>query len=100
MTIKTYSSNDEAFLDLKAGRVDALLADGYSGRYYLTTLSSSENIYASIDSGFEKSYAAVGLRKEDTALKADIDGALSELISNGTASDISRTWFGEDIIVK
>lgn len=98
--INSYSSNDEAFLDLKAGRISALLADGYTGRYYLTSLSKADNIFSSIDAGFEKSYAGVGIRKEDTDLVSQINQALAELIKDGTASQISEKWFGEDIIVK
>lgn len=100
VSIKTYSSNDEACLDLKSGRVSALLADGYSGRYYLTTIGEAAKTFTSIDAGFEKSYAGVGIRKEDTSLRNEINTALNELINNGTASAISTKWFGEDIIVK
>lgn len=37
------------------------------------------------------------LQKDATQLKEDIDGALKELKSNGTISELSEKWYGEDV---
>ena len=40
----------------------------------------------------------VGLRKGEEALKNAIDDALVKLEQDGTLTEISEKWFGEDII--
>lgn len=99
-SIRTFASNDEAFLDLKTGRLDAILMDNYSGRYYISNINKDAELYSVINGGFGDSFAGVGIRKEDGALKAIINLALDELKSNGSAKSISESWFGADLIAK
>jgi len=99
-SIRTFASNDEAFLDLKTGRLDAILMDNYAGRYYISNINKDENLYSVISGEFGDSFAGVGIRKEDSDLKTIIDLALDELKTNGTAKTISIDWFGADLIAK
>jgi polar amino acid transport system substrate-binding protein len=96
--LRSYASNDEAFLDLKSGRLDALLIDNFAGRYYLTNINKDGNLYSVISGGFGTNQAGVGIRKEDTALKTAIDQALEQMKADGTAKTISQKWFGADLI--
>jgi len=96
--LRSYASNDEAFLDLKSGRLDALLIDNFAGRYYLTNINKDGNLYSVVSGGFGTNQAGVGIRKEDTALKTAIDQALEQMKADGTAKAISQKWFGADLI--
>ena len=42
----------------------------------------------------------IGFRKNDIALGMAVYGALDEMIDDGTAAEISKKWFGENIIKK
>lgn len=98
--VRSYASNDEAFLDLKSGRLDALLIDNFAGRYYITNINKDGNLYSVISGGFGENKAGVGIRKEDTFLQTAIDQTLDQLKADGTAQSISNKWFGVDLISK
>ncbi|WP_207754227.1 amino acid ABC transporter substrate-binding protein [Caldicoprobacter guelmensis] len=92
-----YPDNLEALLDLKAGRIDAVVADEILGRYYIE--KRKEN-FVVLDDNFGTEEYGVGLRLEDKALLEALDKVLDEMKQDGTMSEISKKWFGEDIIKK
>ncbi|EOD00586.1 amino acid ABC transporter substrate-binding protein [Caldisalinibacter kiritimatiensis] len=95
--IRQYPNNVEALMDLKAGRIDALVVDEILGRYYLNKNPKS---YEILNDDFGKELYGIGIRKEDTKLKQEIDRILDEMKRDGTASKISEKWFGKDIILE
>ncbi len=95
--VKKYSNNTEALLDLKAGRIDAVIVDEVVGRYYA---SKKTGDYKVLDENLGVEDYGVGLRKTDTSLTAEIDKLLGEIKSDGTANAISKKWFGKNIIYK
>ena len=48
---------------------------------------------------FGNDYYVIGFEKKNTKLRDKVNKALKELIDDGTASKISKKWFGEDIVV-
>ena len=48
--------------------------------------------------GFDEEDYGVGGRKGDYALMEAINKALDECKADGTTSEISQKWFGEDLI--
>ena len=50
-----------------------------------------------IDVGYPDIPSGVGMRKEDTALKAKLDKVLEDMHNDGTSKKISEKWFGMDI---
>ena len=42
----------------------------------------------------------IGFRNEDIALGVAVQGILDEMIADGTAAEISKKWFGEDLLYK
>ena len=42
----------------------------------------------------------IGFRKDDTALKGEIQKVLDEMVKDGTMAKISEKWFGKDITLK
>jgi polar amino acid transport system substrate-binding protein len=95
--VKKYSNNVEALLDLKAGRVDAIVVDEIMGRYYI---AKREGVYRVLEEDFGREEYGIGFRKEDDAFRKRIDEILDEMRADGTAAEISRDWFGEDIVLE
>lgn len=93
--IVPYTSNDQALMDLKNGRVDAVVVDEVVGRYYI---SKHMDDYTILEDHFGVEDFAVGLRKGDKAFAAELNKALKQLKENGKAEEISIKWFGENVI--
>lgn len=94
----TFSTNDEALRDLEAGRCDAVVADEVLSKYYIN-LKGADN-YKVLEDNFGEEEYAVGVRKGDTELIDAWNKAYDELVKDGTASELSKKWFGDDIIEK
>ncbi len=96
--IKEYKSVEEHNLDLTSGRLDAVLANA-------TVLAAAiekpemkgAKLVGPLFSGGEFGVVAVGLRKEDTALKADFDAAIKAASEDGTIKTLSLKWFKVDV---
>ena len=91
-----YQSVNEAIIDLKNDRIDALLIDRVYADYYLTTEGIAEE-YDTIPSGFESESFAVGVRPADKKLLEALNDAFKELYQEGIFQQISQKWFGEDV---
>lgn len=93
--LKKYSDNVAALMDLKTGRLDAVVVDEIVGRYYIAKKPGEYNVLTE-NFGFEE--YGVGLRKDDKELLAKLQKALDEMKKDGTSAKISKQWFGEDIV--
>lgn len=91
-----YQSVNEAIIDLKNNRIDALLIDRVYADYYLTTEGIADE-YDTIPSGFESESFAVGVRPADKKLLEALNQAFKELYQEGIFQQISQKWFGEDV---
>ena len=91
-----YQSVNEAIIDLKNDRIDALLIDRVYADYYLTTEEIADE-YDTIPSGFESESFAVGVRPADKKLLEALNQAFKELYQEGIFQQISKKWFGEDV---
>ena len=91
-----YQSVNEAIIDLKNDRIDALLIDRVYADYYLTTEGIADE-YDTIPSGFESESFAVGVRPADKKLLKALNQAFKELYQEGVFQQISQKWFGEDV---
>lgn len=91
-----YGSNDEALLDLSTGRLDAVVVDEIVGRYYI---KKKPDVYRVLDEHFGEEKYGVGLRKSDKSFLNELDKVLDEMKADGTAAEISKKWFGEDLVI-
>lgn len=98
--IKGFSTVGEAILDLEAGRVDAVCADDFSTLYYIQKTLNKSDKFESFSAEGESTFMGIGIRKEDSALKEEINRVFKEIIEDGTAGSISMDWLGKDLIVK
>ncbi|NLI88902.1 MAG: amino acid ABC transporter substrate-binding protein [Epulopiscium sp.] len=94
--VRKFENNVDALLDLKVGRVDAVIVDSVVGRYY-TSLHPED--YFVVDDSFMDEFYGIGMRKEDKSFADAINQALEELRENGTAGEISKKWFSEDVFI-
>ncbi|NLB88383.1 MAG: amino acid ABC transporter substrate-binding protein [Syntrophomonadaceae bacterium] len=89
-----FGSNDEALLDLATGRLDAVVVDEVVGRYYI---AKKPDDYKVLEEHFGLEEFGVGLRKNDTSFLAELQKVLDEMKADGTMTEVSNKWFGEDI---
>ncbi len=89
--LKKYATNVEALMDLEAGRLDAVVMDEISGKYYNTKKST---LNYSVENLAEESYG-VALRKQDKALVEEINKILDEIKADGTFDKIKSKWIGK-----
>ncbi|MBN8454457.1 amino acid ABC transporter substrate-binding protein [Accumulibacter sp.] len=95
--LKKFGDNVTALMDVRAGRLDALVVDEVVGRYY-TARKPGE--YRVLDENFGTEDYGVGTRKDDVELMARLQKTLDEMKNDGSAAAISTKWFGKDIIKK
>lgn len=91
-----YDGFNEAFMDLKSGRIDGLLIDRVYANYYLSHEDNLAN-YTIVTGDFESEAFSVGLRKSDKELAEKINQGFEELRKSGKLAEISIEWFGEDV---
>lgn len=93
---KKYPDCVAAFMDLKAGRLDAVVTDEILGRYYM---SKEPGKYVAIEQAMgEVGTYGVGFRKDDKELRDKVQKALDEMKKDGTSAKISEKWFGANIV--
>ncbi|AUJ31820.1 amino acid ABC transporter substrate-binding protein [Liquorilactobacillus nagelii] len=88
-----YSTFNDAFLDLNAGRIQGLLIDSVYADYYIKHQPDATS-YRKQVIGFPTEDFAVGMRKGDKTLRKKINRGLKILAANGTLSKINQKWFG------
>ncbi len=93
--VYTFESNNEALMDLEAGRIDAVVADEILVRYYISKKGAEK--YKILKDDFGSETYGVGVRKDDKELLEKLNKALDDMKKDGTAKAISEKWFGEDI---
>ena len=91
----TFEDNNQAIMDLEAGRIDAVVADEVLLRYYMD-LKGKEN-FAILEDNFGSEQYGIGMRKGDTKMVEAFNKAYSEMKADGTLKAISEKWFGSDI---
>jgi polar amino acid transport system substrate-binding protein len=89
-------TNNDAFMDLESGRVDAVVADEILARYYMNQRGVDK--YKVLADDFGKEEYGIGIRKSDKQLLANIEKALDDMRKDGAAEEISVKWFGENIV--
>lgn len=92
---KKFDDNVSALLDLKIGRLDAVVVDEVVGRYYV---NKKPGEYVVLEENFGTEEYGVGVRKDDTELLAKLQKAFEEMKKDGTAEKISMKWFGKNIV--
>lgn len=95
-TVKTYDKQDNAYLDLTAGRAELMLSDIMPVTDWLTTEQgqSFEIKGEPIDIGDK---VGIAVRKDDAELKAAFNTALASLKTNGKYAEIAAKHLGDTV---
>lgn len=101
VALSLYGTQDEAYLDLTAGRVDAVMADAQAmDDGFLKTDAGKDYEFKGegySDPKYHGTGAGIGVRKEDTELKEQLNGAIDAIRENGTYDEIQQKYFDYDI---
>lgn len=87
-----YPNYNNSFLDLDAGRVDAVVVGGVYGNY-VVNLRGEENYNVFLDASAVEPMA-VGFRKSDTEFAEELNATLADIRNDGTYEEIYTKWFG------
>jgi polar amino acid transport system substrate-binding protein/arginine/ornithine transport system substrate-binding protein len=96
-----YASQDEAYLDLTSGRLDAVMGDSIAITDGFLETEQGEG-YAQlgephVDPAVHGNGAGIGVRKEDTELRDRLTAAIEAIRANGTYDEIAGKYFDFDI---
>lgn len=94
ITEQPMATNIEALQQMELGIVDAVFLDSVVANYEIT---SSGKDYKVLPDGLEEEEYAIGFRKNDQALRDEVQKILSEMKADGKLGEISTEWFGSDI---
>lgn len=93
--VKKYPDYVAAFMDLENGRVDAIVGDEITGRYYM---SKHPDTIEAVDTAIgEISMFGIAFRKDDQKLRDEVQKVLNDMREDGTMAKISEKWFGKNI---
>jgi arginine/ornithine transport system substrate-binding protein len=99
--IVRYTGQDQVFLDLQSGRLDAVLADQVAvNSGFLTRPIGKDFEFVGPVFGDPKYFgigAGVAMRKGDTQLQARINQAIKDIRANGTYEKIAKQYFDFDV---
>lgn len=96
-TISEFPDNVLALTDLKTKRLDAVVIDEVVARYYM---AKEEGTFKLLDESLAPEEYGIGVKKGNEELLNKLQKALDELNQDGTASEISKKWFGENKVLK
>ncbi len=99
--IKRYGTQDEAYLDATAGRLDVLLADSEAlSSGFLKTDKGGDWEFVGPNFTDKKYFgegAGIAVRKKDTALKNMLNDAIANILKNGTYKKLQDKYFDYNI---
>jgi polar amino acid transport system substrate-binding protein len=97
VVVKIFKTNQEAQLELARGRVDAILSDKIAVYQWVEKTEQGKCCAFAGSDVSDKSYmgggCAIGIRKEDAALKERFNKAIDAIVANGTYKKINDKYF-------
>jgi len=103
-TIVRYGKQDEIYLDLASGRIDATLVDAIAGNEGFVKTPAGKGFAFTgpdyTDPEFFGKGAGVALRKGDTELRDKLNAAIKAIRANGSYKKIQDQYFDFDVYGK
>ncbi len=90
--VSLYDTQENAWLDLEAGRTDAVIADVYPAYEWLQS-ETGKNFEFKGEPVFDDDKIGIAVRKADTDLLAKLNTALKTIMDNGTYAKINEKYF-------
>lgn len=97
-----YGTYDECLLDMRADRIQAMVVDEVLGQYKNKNLGNVLNV-APVDFGDD--FYVIGFRRDRENNSANeqlckaVETALKSVIASGKGAEISKKWFGADLLL-
>lgn len=91
--LRQFPNIDNAYLELRTGRVDAAMHDTPNVLYYIKT--AGEGQIKTVGEQMLAQQYGIAFPK-GSELREQVNGALKTLRENGTYNEIHRKWFGTD----
>lgn len=91
-----YDDNIMAFTDLGIGRLGAVVVDEIVAKYYL---ANNDTDFVLLEENFGDEEYGVATRPQETILMDKLKKVLTEMYDDGTSAEISKKWFGDNIVV-
>ena len=101
--LRQYPASDEAYLDLLAGRVDAVIVDTIPGQEWIRAEPSRKDKFTTIDPDlkdtecFGSGDVGIAVRKTDNKLREELNASIRAIRKSGAYQKISNSYFGRDI---
>jgi polar amino acid transport system substrate-binding protein len=92
--VVTFETTQQAFLALQQGKGVGYVNDEASLVNDYAKLGAARKDYAILPTNISTEPLALGIRKNEPALKSAVDGALRELESSGGADKLFVKWYG------
>ncbi|WP_435034366.1 ABC transporter substrate-binding protein [Pseudomonas neuropathica] len=90
--VSLYDTQENAYLDLTSGRVDAILADKYANYDWLKS-DAGKNYEFKGDPVEDSDKIGIAVRKGDNELRNKLNAALKEIVADGTYKKINDKYF-------
>ena len=90
--VKQFDSNSQAFMELKAGTVEAVVIDAPVGMYYLK--QGADKDFKLVGTPKDNAGFAIAMKKDNKELQEKVNKALKTLKDNGEYQKIYDKWFG------
>ena len=90
--VEKYNKGADAVQALKQGKVDAVIIDAEPAKVFVEKNDDIEIL----DEPFAEEEYAIAMKLDNTALQAEINGALKELKADGTLDSIKNKYIGSD----
>lgn len=92
---KGYAQYDQAFMDLDAGRIEAVVVDEMFAKYIKNTKESQSGtqLYTILEDNFGLEDCGIAAKKGNKILIEAIDKTIEEMKADGTYNEIFSRWF-------
>lgn len=90
----TTADYNTAFMDLEQGAVDAIAMDVIVAGYQIQQRNAD---FIILEDTLSAEEYGVGFKKGNTELRDQVQATLEEMAADGTLTEISEKWFGEDV---
>lgn len=92
VSVKLYDTQDNAYLDLSSGRLDAIISDTLPAYNWLASEEGQAFEFRGDKIDIDDKIA-IAVRKRDTELKEKFNTALQSILDNGTYEKINAKYF-------
>jgi polar amino acid transport system substrate-binding protein len=92
VTVKLYDTQDNAYLDLAAGRLDGMVSDKFPAYDWLRSEAGQSFEFKGEDIDIDDKIA-IAVRRQDNALRERLNQALAEILEDGTYAEINARYF-------